>query len=355
MWSTHRLLTLLATLVLVTACAGATQPPAIPEAPTVFAPPVETPPPPQVQPDPLVAAPVTAEPLLVPTSEEWQALRAAPKPKGKLERPEKLIEEANTNSRLGPSRRGYWDATSSMQRYPYIPGKVYEIYSAPSHPTTILLPPGERLAAPPIINGEEWEVGAAEMGTETTRQEAVVLRPLKAGLETTMPLLTQAGRAFFCRLRSFETTSMVAVTWELPTIRTLTPETPLTGRPATTRTAPAVDVSRLHTAYAIDKVSGNPPWVPMAVYDDGSKTVIRFKESLHYTNAPAVMVRHADGRPGVVDFTPYTVPDAPDKGAYYVVQGLWPQLELKGTDGQVVRITRKTGQPAPYQEVHRTR
>lgn len=81
MWSTHRFLTLLATLILVTACAGATQPPAIPAEQTVFTPPVETPPPPQVQPDPLVLVPVTAEPLLVPTSEEWQALRGTPKPK----------------------------------------------------------------------------------------------------------------------------------------------------------------------------------------------------------------------------------------------------------------------------------
>ena len=350
MWSTHRPLTLLATLVLVTACAGATQHPALPEAPTVFTPPAEPTPPP-----PISVAPVTAEPTLVPTLEEWQTLRTAPKLKGKPERPEKVIEEANTNSRMGPSRKGYWEGTSSIQRYPYIPGKVYEIYSSPSHPTTILLPPGERLAAPPVINGEEWEVGAAEMGTETVRQEAVVLRPLKPGLETTMPLLTQAGHAFFCRLRSFDTTSMVAVTWELPALRALTPETPPSGGQTAPRTAPTVDVSRLHTAYAIEKVSGNPPWVPLAVYDDGSKTVIRFQESLGYTNAPAVFVRHADGSPGVVDFTPYTVPDAPDKGAYYVVQGLWPQLELKGTDGQVVRMTRKTGQPRPYQEVQRAR
>ena len=35
---------------------------------------------------------------------------------------------------------------------------------------------------------------------------------------------------------------------------------------------------------------------------------------------------------------------------YYIVNGLYPQLELKGGDGQVVRITRQTGQPTPYKE-----
>jgi hypothetical protein len=50
----------------------------------------------------------------------------------------------------------------------------------------------------------------------------------------------------------------------------------------------------------------------------------------------------------VVEFTPYEVPDAPEKGAYYLVQGLWPQLELRGSEGQVVRIKRQTGQAARY-------
>ena len=174
-----------------------------------------------------------------------------------------------------------------------------------------------------------------------------------------MPLLTQSGHAFFCKLKSFDTVSMVAVTWDMGAapIRVGPHDDKLTARPRphVAFAPPAVDVSRLHTGYTIEKVSGNPPWVPIGVYDDGSKTVIRFKEALSYTNAPAVFVRHADGTPGVVDFTPYAVPDAPDKGAYYVVQGLWPHLELTGTEGQVVRITRKTGQPKPYQEVQHAR
>jgi type IV secretion system protein VirB9 len=139
---------------------------------------------------------------------------------------------------------------------------------------------------------------------------------------------------------------MVAVTWDVPQGIGLPIETRPAG--AVLPSPPAVDVTRLHTAYVVEPVKGKPPWLPLAVYDDGSKTVIRFRESLRYTNAPAVFVRHADGSPGVVEFTPYDVPDAPEKGAYYVVQGLWPQVELRGSEGQVVRITRTTGQAARY-------
>ena len=91
--------------------------------------------------------------------------------------------------------------------------------------------------------------------------------------------------------------------------------------------------------------------MPLAVYDDGTKTVIKFRESLKFTQAPGVFASDAEGNPSLVQFTPYEVPGEPDKGAYYIVLGLYPQLELKGGPDQIVRITRQTGQPKPYKEV----
>jgi type IV secretion system protein VirB9 len=342
-----RTLSLLVAGLTLSACA-AKHPPALPEEPTIFEQPASSAPAEQPTHQASEPAPTSLDPVIAPTPDEWQAfttLHTSDRP----ERPPTVIEEANGRSRMAPSRRGYANGHSSLQRYPYRPGTLYEIYSSPNHPTTILLPPGERLAAAPTLNPNAWDVGVAEMGSDSARQEAVIVRPVAPGLKATTPLLTQSGRVFFCRLRSFHNTSMVAVTWDVPQ------GIGLPGQPGTSSTPsmalpspPAVDVTRLHTAYAVEPVKGNPPWLPLAVYDDGSKTVIRFRESLRYTNAPAVFVRHADGSPGVVDFTPYDVPDAPEKGAYYLVQGLWPSLELRGGAGQVVRITRTTGQPRPY-------
>jgi type IV secretion system protein VirB9 len=338
-----RTLSLLAVGLTLSACA-ARNPPALPEEPTVFEQPASPAPAEQPTRQASEPAPAALEPIVTPTPEEWQAFTELHAP-DRPERPASVIEEANDRSRMAPSRRGYANGHSSLQRYPYRPGTLYEIYSSPNHPTTILLPPGERLAAAPTLNPDAWNVGVAEMGSDGTRQEAVIVRPVAPGLEATTPLLTQSGRVFFCRLRSFQHTSMVAVTWEVPLGRPFPLEP---GKSGTLPATPMVDISRLHTAYLVEQVKGNPPWFPLAVYDDGSKTVMHFKASLRYTNAPAVFVRHADGRAGVVEFTPYDVPDAPEKGAYYLVQGLWPQLELRGSDGQVVRITRTTGQPQPY-------
>jgi type IV secretion system protein VirB9 len=245
-----------------------------------------------------------------------------------------VIEEANKRSLMHPSRRRYADGQSAMLRYPYVPGKLYVIHSAPQHPTTILLPPGDRLAAPPTLNPEQWVVAVAELADGGQRTEAVIVRPVQAGLTATTPLLTQSGRVFFCRVQSFETTSMVAVTWNVPQLRMPpAPRVPLASpTPAPRRPDPQVDHTPLFNGYRVEPQGTIPPWLPTQVYDDGSKTIIRFKHPLTYTVAPAVFVRHADGKAGVADFTPGE--------GYYIVQGLWPQLLLKGTDDLAVRITR---------------
>jgi type IV secretion system protein VirB9 len=197
-------------------------------------------------------------------------------------------------------------------------------------------------------------VAVVEMGTDGQRQEAVIVRPVAPQLDATTPLLTQSGKTFFCRLRSFVNTSMVGVTWMLPAPSSLA--SGAAGAPAATPLrAPTVEVSRLHTAYTMDTINGTPPWMPLEVYNDGHQTFIRFKELLSFTTAPAVFARHADGKPGLVEFAPYQVPEAPEKGMYYIVQGLWPQLDLQGSDGQRVRITRRTTAVSPWKAVREAR
>jgi type IV secretion system protein VirB9 len=275
----------------------------------------------------------------------------------RLEPPARIIGDANKDALVTPSRNGYFGGRVE-QRYIYQPGKVYLVVSSPQHPTTIILPPSERLAAPPVINecaGQDsgtradegcWVVGAAEMGSEATRSEVVILRPSKGGLESTMPLLTTSGRAYYVRLRSQETMGMIAVTWELPTIqvRPQVGDRLAPGEPrANTSTrqplrAPTIALERLHTAYRIEVTSKQrPPWVPVQAFDDGTHSYIRFKEDLGFTASPAVFGMHADRTPAIVEFTPY---QSPEGGLTYIVQGLYPRLVLRGRDGMEVTIVR---------------
>lgn len=323
-------------------------PAATPDEQVVFQPPPTPALPPTPEPPPLVqSVPVSTLPVVTPTKDELM-----PPKKPRNENPEKAVTAAYTKSILSPSTEGYRGGTSSMQHYPYIPGMIYDIYSAPNHPTSLIFPKGEWLAGPPDIDSHYWDVGKQEMGEGDRRQEIITIKPIVAGLDYTAHFFTQSGLMFFCRLRSFAKTSMVSVTWDVPQrLSVSSPRQVGQGSLFPKRQAPdvpVVDPSRLHTAYTIEVSKGRPPWVPLAVYDDGTKTVIKFKDNLGFTAAPAPFAMDSEGKIHLVQFTPYSVPGEPDKGTYYSVQGLWPLLELRGDGGMVVTIKRQTGQPKPY-------
>ncbi len=270
----------------------------------------------------------------------------SPKRKGNTQ----IVEEVNAQSRMSPNQGGYAKGNTAIFQYPYIEGKTYDIYTAPTHPTTILLPRGERLASSPAMNPEQWDLGTAEIGDGEYRQEAIIIRPVASNLAATTPLLLQSGRILFCHLTSYKDTAMTAVTWNMPRMAIKDNEGKTAQVPAPIK-APKIDISRLHTAYKIETTSGAPAWVPQSVYDDGVKTIVKFEESLQHTVAPGVFVIHTDGRPGVAEFTPYEVPGDPQAGAYYIINGLWPRLELRGADKTVVVLTRLQTKEHAYREV----
>lgn len=331
-------------------------PPALPEEPVIFAPPPRVEPAQRVEPPsephPL-EVPVSAVPVITPTAAEL----APPPKRARHEPPEKVIKAANTQALVTPSTAGYRDGRSVVQRYPYVPGQMYEIYSAPKHPTTIVFPPGEYLAIGPDIDTENaWDVAEGEMGEGPTYQQFVKIRPLTTGLDHTTSFMMQSGLIIPCRLRSFAQTSMVVVTWEMPRRPVALLGKPLPRSPAfrerrKEEDTPKIDPARLHTAYTIEVTKGKPPWTPLMVYDDGTKTIIRFRESLGHTQAPAPFALDSEGKVNLVQFLPYQVPGEPAKGTYYILTGLWPKLELRGEGGMVVTIVRQTGQPAPYQSM----
>ena len=270
--------------------------------------------------------------------------------------PEAMLREANAESRIQPSRQPDVGG-SAIQHDVYQPGTIYDLVSSPHHPSLVLLPPGERLAAAPIATSADWEVGVVAVGESTTRQATVVVQLRTPGLTATMPLMMQSGRAYVVQLRSTASTSMAAITWQLPGGQTRAAEMSPVALSAQQGQAeqtprPPVAVDRVHTAYWLETVSGAPPWVPLATWDDGSHMVMHFGQSLQDTVAPAVFVLGHDGTPRMVETTPYE-DGGPTHGAYDVLSGLYPVLTLRDGQGNELRITRLTGQATLYRETRR--
>jgi hypothetical protein len=262
----------------------------------------------------------------VPSGAEWQAFQAAPLPK---------LPAGKRRNESGTHRETV-TYTGAMRHYTYTPGTVYAVPTSPSSPTYLVLPPGERLAAPPTLDPEAWTVGVVQMGQEATRQEAVVLRPLQPGPSAFTALFLQSGMMLFCKLVPIAKPGLMAVTWDLPQATPSLPVTPVALRP------PTIDVGRLHTQYRIEPQGKlTPPWVPVRVFDDGTRTYIHFREALTYTRAPGVFGVTPQGQPALVQSHLYTVPGRPEQGAWLIVQGLWPALELKDSTSLAVRLVRQ--------------
>jgi type IV secretory pathway VirB9-like protein len=300
-----------------------------------------------LEPAPLVQVPPSdAVPTLVEKPRGRQG-------KGARHREDDPTTQAGHGSLLTPSRGGFADNTSSILRYPYRTGAVYLITSSPAHATTLLLPPGLRIAANPVLDPEHWDVGFAEMGEEGARQEAIIVRPATPGLEATTPLLTKSGHLFLIRLRSQEKPGVLAATWELPLVQILT----ATGQGSQEKPAasgPKIDLARLHTQYKIEPGKQPVNWTPVEVYDDAKVTVVRFAESLEYTAAPVLMAVTPDGKQTLpLEYVTYAVPGHKEKGEFYLTKGIYPRLRLlDGQQGTVDLVRLPTPAPTYAEQSH---
>lgn len=355
MW--RRILTVMCFIPLLASCAG-TLPPALPDAPTAADQA-------QDQPDgPLPPLPAPTGPPPVTLNHEIPPLPPPLPPavvrqpparggRGAVSRtpalsPHTVIDQANTAARVAPSTSGYGYGSSTSQRYPWWPGRLFEVYTAPAHPTTVRLPPGELLAKgfAPTLNPELWNVGVVEQGDGEQAFHAIIIRPVAPGQEATTPLLLRSGKALYCRIRSFDRTSMVEVTWDAP-LALSPPARPMAPPPAAPANAHAVTIApappatlRPHTAYTIAvQGAATPPWRPLRVWDDGTTTYILFSQNLQFTNAPGVFVQtQRRGPPQIAQFT--VAPPQPGGATTYLIRGLWPLIELTG-DGMTVTIRRE--------------
>jgi hypothetical protein len=210
---------------------------------------------------------------------------------------------------------------------------------APHAGTHLLLPEGERLRIPPVLNKDMFVVGTDDSPEDETVNDLLALRAKQAPQRAVnVPLIFRSGLILTVRLVTVEGDPMTLVQWHVPALPTKAVEMPLTAR------APKFDASRTYTGYIIE-IAGKdkipPPWVPVAVVDDGSNTLVKFARALDWTRSPVVVGLAQNGQPSITPNRYYTRPDAPEAGAWLFIQGLWPALQLKDSAGLMVKIVRQ--------------
>jgi type IV secretion system protein VirB9 len=282
-----------------------------------------------VPPLPAIPAAVTDDrprPVLIPPA--WTVARGgetAGTPTGR-------VENANAAARVQPRREGYYNA---IQVYPWSEGALYQVYAVPGQITDIALEPGESLTgAGPIAAGDtaRWIIGDTESGSGVTRRVHILVKPSRPDITTNL-IVTTDRRTYMLELRSGEKPYMPSVAWSYP-------QPPASQRQSVPATPVIPAVAARNYRYALT-ATGNPPWKPIAVYDDGRHVYVEFPAGIAQGEMPPLFVIGPEGEAQIANSRIYQ--------HILIVDRLFGAAELRlgaGDKQQTVRIVRTDGRPS---------
>ncbi|QEX23321.1 P-type conjugative transfer protein TrbG [Hypericibacter adhaerens] len=245
--------------------------------------------------------------------------------------PTARVANANAAARVEPRREGYYNA---IQIYPWSEGALYQVYTAPGQITDIALEPGESLTGSgPIAAGDtaRWIIGDTESGSGVTRRVHVLVKPTRPDITTNL-VVTTDRRTYMIELRAGANPYMPAVAWAYP-------QPPASQRQAIPATPVIPATAARNYRYALS--GDNPPWRPVAVYDDGRRVYVEFPRGIVQGEMPPLFVIGSEGELQIANSRIYQ--------NILIVDRLFGAAELRlgsGDHQQTVRISRSDGRPS---------
>src|SRR5208283_148234 len=199
------------------------------------------------------------------------------------------------------------------------PAEIPSIVCAVLQVTDVALEPGEAITSVSTGDNLRWSVEAVVSGEGAAQQPHLIIKPFDRGLATSV-IVTTTRRTYRLTLRSTDQQYMHAVSFTYPS----EPEkqaTPAPQQKAKVNVAltqeidpPATPEKKVagkaggelprgsrvrgdppgHPEFTQDRdtyrISGNPRWRPINVYNDGRKTYVVMTEEMTKTEAPAMLV-----------------------------------------------------------------
>ncbi len=153
----------------------------------------------------------------------------------------------------------------------------------------IALQPGEQISGVNMGDTARWLLEPAVTGRGAGEIQHIIVKPLAVNLNTNM-VVTTDRRTYNIQLRSHRSEYMAQVSFVYPD-EALEKWKHLQQRAEKTKdqqTLPETGeyLGNLNFAYT---VSGDAPWKPVRVFNDGKKTIIQMPESLSQTEAPTLL------------------------------------------------------------------
>lgn len=301
----HPLLLLLALLL----CACTPRAQVVPDGVT-FEPVEETP---EEAPAPVVIGVPYPQPIagqavpLPPSGPDEEAIEEA---KAKQLAPHEVLDEANDRARQAPLPEGFINANLV---YDYMPGAIYQLWSAPNHLTMINFAPGEEIYSFAAGDTLRWMVERTRSGPPDAQRLHLLVQPVRKGLHTTMIVTTSRGTYHF-ELKSYQHTYTASVSFNYQRQQlkafaaSAASANEARGHHGSARggeLALAVQLDDVETRYRliVGRRRQRPSWTPTRVFHDGKKTYIDFGHDLAEREVPTLFLLSKKKTPELAQYT----------------------------------------------------
>jgi len=206
--------------------------------------------------------------------------------------------------------------TGGTMYYDFDPDFTYEVYCQPYRVTDLLLEPGEQVIEMPFLSEEKvWEIGAGVSRNGNVDTQHFFLKPAYSGLITAFIIITDK-RVYHFLLKSFKDCYMTQVKFTYPNTMPFTLKTDAMKENMNrlTKETVGIDPKYLSFDYKMSySIFKKPYWLPVRVYDDGSKTYIVMNETVLHMTSP-VLFNHRNERINYyVDKTLIVIPELIEK------------------------------------------
>jgi type IV secretion system protein VirB9 len=217
---------------------------------------------------------VVEMPVFVPQAEKPPAAPAAGQPS---------VRASNAEGVLQPK-----DYSHAAVVYDYHPDAVYEVYCQPLRVTDVCLEPNEAALEPPFVSdSERWVLGGGSSLEYGQNVQHIYIKPVSSGLSASLIINTNK-RVYRIILRSYTDVHMPLVRWRyFPSLPQNLSFSSWSDKNKSE--SYQLDPQFMSFNYRITRsLFKKPYWLPELVFDDGSKTYIRFPSQVLQRELPAV-------------------------------------------------------------------
>jgi P-type conjugative transfer protein TrbG len=210
---------------------------------------------------------------------------------------------AQEKAAIAIAKRWEAGASTGLNPIPGSNGAIHFLYGVqqPSIVCAVLQVCDVALQAGELVNSihlgdtARWTVEPAITGAGPSETQHLIIKPMDVGLETSL-VVTTNRRTYHFKLRSHRTQYMPQVAFTYPedalakwdAIRTR--ETQERERKIIPQTGEYL--GNLNFDYDLD---GDAAWMPVRVFNDGSKTILQMSKAMAQTEAPTLLVLRKEG------------------------------------------------------------